>query len=130
MRQEIEQLLHERAVAVKAKDIEKAGAFYETDLRVFDLVNPLERAGSDGVKERLAEWVASFKEIKDYSFTGLEIDGNADFVICSLFDHVEAIKPDGSSLDMWWRETLGLQKKNGKWLIIHTHASVPFDPAN
>jgi len=43
MKQEIEQLLHERAIAVKAKDIEKAVSFYQNGLRVFDLVDPLDR---------------------------------------------------------------------------------------
>jgi len=29
-------------------------------------------------------------------------------------------------VDLWFRETLGLQKFDGKWLIGHSHDSVPF----
>ena len=58
MKQHIEQLLQQRAAAVKTKDIEKATAFYNHDLQVFDLVNPLQRHGRAGVAERLKEWVS------------------------------------------------------------------------
>src|ERR1700754_994559 len=128
MKQEIEQLLHERAIAVKAKDIEKAVSFYQNGLRVFDLVDPLERQGKSGLAERLSQWVSSFKEIQDYSFSDRAVQVSGTLAICSFFSHVKALKPDQTPLDMWWRETLGLEKIDDQWLILHTHSSVPFNP--
>jgi ketosteroid isomerase-like protein len=130
MSQEIEQILKDRATAVRTKDIEKAATFYKDDLRVFDLVNPLERHGKAGVVERLKEWFSSFDDIQDYYFNGLQIHISGNIAVCSLFNHVKAVKPDKSLLDMWWRETLGMEKLSDTWLIIHTHSSVPFDPKN
>ena len=34
----------------------------------------------------------------------------------------------GARIDMWFRKTLGLQRRDGTWLITHDHGSVPFNP--
>ncbi len=33
---------------------------------------------------------------------------------------------DGEKVDMWLRETLCFRKIDGRWLVTHEHASVPF----
>lgn len=130
MNEEIEALLNNRAEAVKAKAIEKVAMFYQEELRVFDLVEPLERQGRAEMIDRLKQWLSSFKEIQEYSFNDLIIYSSDTLAVCSLFNHVIAVKPDQTILDMWWRESLGLKKINGEWSIIHTHSSVPFNPEN
>lgn len=30
---------------------------------------------------------------------------------------------------MWVRATLGCRRVDGRWLIVHDHESLPFDPA-
>ncbi|MGH8727711.1 MAG: nuclear transport factor 2 family protein [Burkholderiales bacterium] len=35
-------------------------------------------------------------------------------------------KTGGENVDMWFRETLGLRKIGGTWMITHEHSSVPF----
>jgi ketosteroid isomerase-like protein len=34
---------------------------------------------------------------------------------------------DGKAVDMWVRSTMGLQRRDGVWVITHEHNSVPFD---
>lgn len=34
---------------------------------------------------------------------------------------------DGPCVVMWVRETNLLRRKNGRWLVVHDHVSVPFD---
>ena len=31
---------------------------------------------------------------------------------------------------MWWRATAGYRRTDGKWIVTHQHASVPFDVAS
>ncbi|WP_157958475.1 hypothetical protein [Salinicola lusitanus] len=33
----------------------------------------------------------------------------------------------GNKIDLWTRETIGLRKLDGQWLMIHDHVSVPID---
>jgi hypothetical protein len=33
---------------------------------------------------------------------------------------------EGMKVDLWFRETLGFRKIDGKWTITHEHSSVPF----
>jgi hypothetical protein len=32
-------------------------------------------------------------------------------------------KTDGSAVDLWFRQTLGLVKRDGRWMVSHQHAS-------
>lgn len=34
----------------------------------------------------------------------------------------------GSEVDMWFRTTLGFRRIADRWLIVHDHGSVPFNP--
>jgi ketosteroid isomerase-like protein len=34
----------------------------------------------------------------------------------------------GAAVDMWVRATLDCRRVDGRWLIVHDHESVPFDP--
>ncbi|MGO7947064.1 hypothetical protein ACC722_38255, partial [Rhizobium ruizarguesonis] len=31
-------------------------------------------------------------------------------------------KTDGAAVDIWFRQTLGLVKQDGRWLVAHQHA--------
>ena len=42
-------------------------------------------------------------------------------------NRVSATTTDGEKLDMWWRATVCYRKIDGKWMVTHEHASVPFD---
>ena len=39
----------------------------------------------------------------------------------------EPTRTGGDQLDMWWRTTHGLRKRDGEWQVTHSHTSVPFD---
>ena len=45
-----------------------------------------------------------------------------------MLSRVRGTLKTGDPVDMWFRKTLGLQKRGGRWLIVHDHGSVPFDP--
>jgi ketosteroid isomerase-like protein len=48
---------------------------------------------------------------------------------CWFVYHVSGTLKTGGEIDMWVRATLGLERTDGGWQIVHDHESVPFDPA-
>jgi ketosteroid isomerase-like protein len=42
-------------------------------------------------------------------------------------NRVDATTTAGQKLDMWWRATVCCRKVDGAWMVVHKHASVPFD---
>ncbi len=116
------------AEAVRTKDADRLIANYVDDVVAFDVVNPLQYAGADAVKERAEQWLSSFEDgLVGYEVGDLRISAGDDTAFCHSLNHVYAMRKDGVKLDMWWRATVCLRKIDGKWLITPIHSSVPFD---
>ncbi len=126
---QIRALIDRQAQAIRAKDIDGSVASYAPDVLLFDVVGPLCAAGSDALRERLAQWFSSFEGPIGYELRDLAIEAGEDVAFAHSLNRVSASMRDGRKLDMWWRATLCWRRLDGAWLITHAHASVPFDPA-
>ncbi len=123
----IQTLIQNRIAAIKSQDVEKAVADYSNNLLLFDVIGTLSNKGIQAAKERLQEWFSTMKKLINYEIQSLEIVEDNHVAFCNSFNHIVAITKDENHLDMWWRETLGLKKENGKWRVVSAHSSVPFD---
>ena len=124
----IRSLIDERTQAVRKRDIQSAMTFYADDVRIFDVVGPLRAVGKDAVKQRLDKWLASFEEISIYEVAETDIEVSSDVACCSGLHHIVAKTKDDRNLDMWWRATDVFVRVDDRWLITHSHTSVPFSP--
>ncbi|MEJ2903667.1 YybH family protein [Pedobacter panaciterrae] len=120
--------INKRLEAIRQKNLELTLSFYSHRIVSFDVVDPLQLSGLDDIRMRLKNWFSTFGE----GPIGFEIAEpfllvREDVAFCYNLNHVFAAKKDGGILDMFWRETTCYQKMNGKWLIVHSHNSVPFD---
>ena len=126
----IKDLLDGQVIAIRKKDIAAAAANYAADVRIFDVVGPLQhKEGAPAVKHRLEQWFSGFKDGEDVGFEIVDLDitcdGNIGF--SRGLNHIHAPLKNGGSLDMYWRETLNWKKQGDRWQIVHAHSSVPFD---
>jgi len=120
--------INKRLEAIRQKNLELTLSFYSHRIVSFDVVDLLQLSGLDDIRMRLKNWFSTFGE----GPIGFEIAEpfllvREDVAFCYNLNHVFAAKKDGGILDMFWRETTCYQKMNGKWLIVHSHNSVPFD---
>ena len=126
----IRALIDDQAKAIRTKDVDGSVASYAPDVLLFDVVNPLQRMGSEAARKRLAEWFASFQCPIGYELRDLSITSGDDAAFAHSLNRVSATTTDGRKLDMWWRATVCYRKIDGAWLVTHEHASVPFDVAS
>lgn len=124
---ELRMLLDAIAAACRAKDVAALLRNYAPDVTAFDLISPLSYSGRESVGRRAAEWFASFVGPIDYQMSDLCIAPANDAAFCHSLNQVKGVKTDGQHIDMWWRATVGFQKRDGRWLVTHLHSSVPFD---
>jgi uncharacterized protein (TIGR02246 family) len=124
---QIREVIENRIKAARIKDINKVMSNYAPDVLSFDVVNPLQYLGSDAVRKRLEEWFSSFKGPIGHEIRNLSINAGDDVAFSHGLNRVSATKTDGGKLDMWWRATVCYRKIDGKWMVTHEHASVPFD---
>lgn len=128
----IRQLLDSQAAAICNRDIAAATANYAPEVAIFDVVGPLQLpSGDSSVRNRLQEWMGTFAGDAPVLFeiTDPTIEASDDRGFSHSLNHVHAALKNGGILDMFWRETLGWQKIDGHWKIVHAHSSVPFNPA-
>ena len=68
---------------------------------MFDGVNLLQSPGFDTVRQRSAEWLASFQGPIGYEIRHLEFTAGGEVAFSHRRNHVNAVRPDGTRFDMW-----------------------------
>lgn len=117
----------ERVRAIRSKDLEAVLAGYASNVMTYDLIEPLANQGLEAVRKRLTEWFGSFAGDIEYELLHVAITLSGDVAFDHHFTHVRGTNVKGDAVNMWFRETIGYQKRENRWLAIHQHSSVPFD---
>ncbi|MEH1816263.1 MAG: nuclear transport factor 2 family protein [Nostoc sp.] len=125
---QIRTIIEERVKAVGNKDINALLSNHAPDILSFDIINPLQYIGADTVQERAQKWVSSFQGSIGYEILDLSITTGETVAFCHYLYRVSGTLTDGGKVEMWVRATVCLREIDGKWMIVHEHQSVPFDP--
>lgn len=123
----IEAVYHQFDAAFTSKDVNGIMALYGPDVFVFDVIPPRQYASWDAYKK---DWVDLFaanpgpltSHVADLSITVVGPVAYTHYI-----DEGTMTDKDGKQSQMAVRCTDVLRKKNGKWLIVQEHNSVPVD---
>ena len=113
--------------ALHAKDLDALMALYAPDTITFDLMPPQQVNGADRYRKNFERWFAAMPEPISYEIHDLRITLNDDVAFCHGVSHVKGTRANGEKADYWVRVTVGFEKRNGQWLMIHDHVSMPID---
>lgn len=116
--------LNERADAIRNKDVQKVIDLFAPDSARYSLAPPLET--TESLQQEMEEWFATWQGPIGYEVQNLSIATDDKVAFCHGLGHYTGTKTDGAKPDVWFRETLCLRKLNGRWLVTHSHESVPF----
>ena len=125
---QIRELVEARARAVHASDARSILAPNFEQIVTFDVLPPLVNRGAAQVEARTSKWLDSYSAAPGYEVRDLKILAGEDVALAFYLYRVSGSLKDGREVNMWVRCTLGLQKQDGNWRIVHEHDSVPFDP--
>ena len=123
----IRELLGEWRDAVQRKDIEGVMANYAPDMVGFDAWGDL-RIDVDTYRDH---WMQAFAghdgpiHIEHHDVHLVVGDGVA---FCRCLVNMGGTLQDGTQHSFWGRGTICFEKRGGRWLVTHEHASAPFDP--
>jgi ketosteroid isomerase-like protein len=123
---EIRALLDSRVDACKAKDIDRLMSLYSSDIVYYDVVPPLEFAGSADVRRNFMRWFDEYDGPIGLETHELSVAVSGDIAFARML-HVDSGKrkegvPEGA---VWLRSTVCCQRSGGEWLITHEHISLP-----
>jgi ketosteroid isomerase-like protein len=125
---EIRRLIEAHAAAVPRGDVDAMLAGFAEDVVLFDVVDPLRRSGLATARARATEWVASYEGSITWENRDIAIVAGEAVAFASMLSRVKGTLKTGTGVDMWFRKTLGLERRADGWLIVHDHGSVPFNP--
>ena len=117
-------MLMMRAKALGEKNAAEALSYEAEDSVEFSLAPPLVSTGKDeaGLQAWFDTWEGPIGgEVRDAKLT---VGGDVAFWSGLL--RMTGTKTDGTEVDLWFRQTFGLVKQDGHWIVAHQHASVPF----
>jgi ketosteroid isomerase-like protein len=124
---EIKRLIEGGVEASRARDIDGIMSIYAPELVSFDIVPPLQYVGTGAYRKRWEEVFSSFQGPIGYEIHDLGITTGDDVAFGHSLNRLSATMTTGQKTDLWLRLTACFRKINGKWLIVHTHVSVPAD---
>lgn len=121
---EIRELVSKWEQAVRDEDVAGIRANHSEDFLMFDVAPPFLSRGLDAYMETWKIFYPSQARPLTFYFEQIEVTAGEDVAFataigtCGYIDH-------GERTDLRFRLTMGLQKREGRWLIIHEHHSVP-----
>src|SRR5215207_2615739 len=124
---EIRALIDRRSEAMRTKDIDRLMALYAPDVVYFDLVPPLQYAGSAALRERFSEWFTGWDGPISMETRDVTISVSGDVATAFMLIRASGTRTNGRKVGYWVRTTNGCQRLNDRWLITHEHVSLPVD---
>lgn len=123
---EVRSLIEKRTQATRDKNVPNATRSVAADIMMFDVVDPLRRAGANEAMQRSEAWFSTFKDQIGFVMRDLVVVAGEDVAFSHSLNHYRGETSNGL-LSMWVRMTTCYQRVNGNWVIVHEHSSVPFD---
>jgi len=115
---------------IRTKDLEGLKELYAPDIVSFDVEPPLQHVG---IEAKLKNWAQAFMFFRDvtYEVRNLSLTVGDQVAFGHCFGRLIGTLKNGTATNgMWVRVTFCFRNIDGKWLIVHDHASVPFDVAS
>jgi uncharacterized protein (TIGR02246 family) len=125
--EEIKALAEQWADAVRRRDFDALLEHYAEDVVVFDVPPPLQVKGRDQYRKNMERWLGNFKGSIECEMNELTITATDEIAFAHSLTRISDTMEDGTSSGSWVRATVCYRKFGGRWLVVHEHASLPFD---
>jgi uncharacterized protein (TIGR02246 family) len=124
---EILNLIEDWKDALRRKDADAIMSFYASEVRLFDIIPPLEHKGEGAYRKIWEMCFPSFEGSIGCETRDLIITAGDDMAFSHGLYRFTGTMTGGKEMDMWARGTVCYRKIDGKWRITHDHHSVPVD---
>lgn len=122
----LKRLIRDYYEAWNTLDPENADRFYDGDASlVFYDIAPLQYKGWGEYKQSLKMLFTEYSSFKLIPGNDLKVRQNGDMAFVTLTLHLSAVHRSSGPLELDARHTAILEKRRGRWVIVHEHISVP-----
>jgi uncharacterized protein (TIGR02246 family) len=122
---EIRHLIERWSKAVCAEDRAEIRKDHDENILMFDVPPPFQSRGIDKYMQTWELFLSTVEKPVTFHFTDIEITAGADVAFATAIGHCINIDNSGKREPLDFRLTMGLRKKDGRWVITHEHHSLP-----
>ncbi len=127
---EIRALVDSRSEAIRVKDLDRLMSYYSADVVYYDVVPPLQYAGSDALRSRFEDWFDAYESGIGQEVRDLNVVDGGDVAVAFMLIRTGGTLKTGAEFESWVRGTSCFRRSDHAWLITHEHVSVPIDPGS
>jgi ketosteroid isomerase-like protein len=124
---EVRRVIEEWAAAVRARNIDGVLRRHAEDLLMFDVIGPTQLRGLNAYRR---SWVEQFFPWHGgtgrFELVDLKVSAGAEVAFATSLLECAGME-NGKKVDFTLRLTIGLEKRNGEWVVVHEHHSEPLD---
>lgn len=115
------------AAGVRAGDIDAVSSRHSPDLLMFDVVKPVRLQGLDAYRRTWIDQVFPWHGgTGRFDLVDLQVSAGVDVAFATALLECAGTE-DGRKVAFTLRLTIGLEKHDGEWVVVHEHHSQPLD---
>jgi uncharacterized protein (TIGR02246 family) len=122
---DIRALIERWAKAVREENAEGIRADHDSEILMFDVPPPFLSRGLDAY---MATWETFFSMAERpvaFDFHDVKITAGKDVAFATATGRCIDVDPKGKREELEFRLTMGLEKIDGRWRVMHEHHSLP-----
>ncbi|HLG90309.1 MAG TPA: nuclear transport factor 2 family protein [Alphaproteobacteria bacterium] len=108
----------------RTMNVDDLPKYYAPDIVLYDMLGNFK--DMDAVRKNFVNFFQSVQSFTN-DFVNLAIDSDGKLAFAYSVQKDRFTLKNGQAVETTFRETDCLEKKNGKWLIVHSQLSVPVD---
>jgi uncharacterized protein (TIGR02246 family) len=125
--EEVRSIIEDWAAAVRARDIEGVVRHHAADLLFFDVIGPVRRKGLEVYRQSwLEEFFPWHGGTGRFDLVDLKVAAGGGVAFATALLECAGTE-DGKRAAYTLRLTIGLERREGRWLVVHEHHSQPID---
>lgn len=121
----VRKLVEEWAAAVRRKDLAGILRHHSPDILMFDVPPPLQSKGIDAYKGTWDVFFSWSHEPVKFDIAEMSVTAGADVAFVAAVMRCAGRETGGQDIELDFRLTVGLRKRDGQWVVTHEHHSIP-----
>jgi len=124
-KEEIRALIERWAKAVREQNRVVITADHDSDILMFDVPPPFLSRGLDAYMATWEKFLSWSEKPVSFDFHDVRITAGTDVAFATAIGRCAGVDRSGQREALEFRLTMGFQKLDGSWRVIHEHHSLP-----
>ena len=121
----LRQLISDWSAAARRRDYDGVLAHHDQNILMFDVPPPFQSEGLEAYRKTWDLFFSTMAEPPTFDFSDVRVTVGADVAFATAHGKCLYREKGGAVTELHFRLTMCFEKRNGEWVIVHEHHSVP-----